>query len=100
MKRFVNSGPDVGRVEISVSSGTISPLALRTKKRPSCFGSRRYSGSAWTYTLYTRPNRLKSFTYELPSSAPSVVLTSEIVAPTLSTLLRSTSAYTWGTLAR
>ena len=48
----------------------------RTKNSPNCFGSRRYSGSACTYTLYTRPNRLKSFTYVLPSSAPSVLLTS------------------------
>ena len=100
LKRFVNSGPDVERVEVSVSRGTMSPLSLRTKKSPSCFGSFRYSGSACTYTLYTRPKRLKSLTYALPSSAPSVVFTSAIGTPTFSTLLRSMSAYTWGTLAR
>ena len=39
------------RCRISVSSGTMFPLALRTKNSPNCFGSRRNSGSAWTYTL-------------------------------------------------
>ena len=51
LKRLVNSGPLVGRVVTSVSSGTICPFPPRTKNRPNCFGSRRYSGSACTYTL-------------------------------------------------
>ena len=48
LNRLVNSGPLVGRVVTSVSSGTMSPFALRTKNSPNCFGSVRYSGSAWT----------------------------------------------------
>ena len=46
LNRLVNSGPWVGRVDTSVSSGTIPPCAFLTKNSPICFGSCRNSGSA------------------------------------------------------
>ena len=98
LKRLVNSGPLLGPVVISVSSGTMPPFAFFTNS-PSCFASWRNSGSACKYLVHSA-EAVEVVDAELPSSAPRVVLTSFKGTPDLRTLLRSMSAKICGTVAR
>src|SRR5258705_4331038 len=63
LKRVVISVPDEGVTRSIVESGTmVDVVLLRTYSCPMFSGFTRNAGSAWTYTRYNRPKRLKSLT--------------------------------------
>ena len=58
----------------------------------------RNGASAWTRTWYTRPKRLKSFTYSEPRYTCIVLNTSVTETPNCFAFTRSRSTFSCGTL--
>ena len=67
LKRSTISGPVTSRMLASAVSGTSSPDFARTYTLRMSSGYARKRGSDCSCTWYTRPERLKSFTYSAPN---------------------------------